>query len=173
MTIKNLSGTTLCCFSIFYIPEFVQKKKNLRDYMIRYVICCSFHNDNHRSVYLQNTALSQEDINKRRHNGMSSHRVLCLGIILLYCKLLHPVRVHFHGLLFSLHQQCWRALATALPQGIHHISQIGDDVARALQHARVLKSRNRRTLMTWQLMVKMLIIQSQNKAFLYTGAIYQ
>ena len=91
----------------------------------------------------------------RIDKGMRSHRVLCLGIILLWRKLLHPVRVYFHGLLFSLHQQCCGSLATALPQGIHHIGQIGDDVAWAFQHAGVLLSRNRCTSMTWRLMAKM------------------
>ncbi len=55
-----------------------------------------------------------------------------LRVFLLYGQLLHPVRVNFNSLLLSLHQELGRALATALPQSVHHICQVGNDVAGTL-----------------------------------------
>lgn len=77
---------------------------------------------------------------------VNSHRILRLGIIILHCQLLHPVWVNFQGLLFTLHQKRWGTLATALPQSIHDISQIGDDMAWAFQHAGVLKHSSRKKI---------------------------
>lgn len=69
-----------------------------------------------------------------------SYWIFSLRIIFLHCQLLHPVWVHLHGLLLSVHQKRGVPLSTALPQGIHHISQVRDNVAGTLQYTRMLRT---------------------------------
>lgn len=67
-----------------------------------------------------------------------TYRVFSLRVFFLHSQLFYPIRINLYGPFFSINWKMTGSLAAGLAQCIGDVSQIRDNMARALQNSNVL-----------------------------------